>query len=106
MRTSSLVLILLLLFGATPAPADHHEAETTTGTQSGPGSESEALRATSEPTAESTPEPGVYTTQYYFPLTRDLADSSLPQALALPLLVITIPVDILLLPAAAIAGFL
>jgi hypothetical protein len=100
-RTTSLLFIALLLFGAAPALAAHHEAESSE-TKSGQASdESAPLQATFEPT----PEPSGYTTDYYFAMTRGVSNSTLHKAFALPLFLLTVPVDIMLLPGAAIAGF-
>ena len=103
MRAKSLVLIALLLFAAAPALAGHHEVDNEpTSTQSGRGSdESQPLTATFEPA----PEAGMYSTVYYFAMTRSLANSTVHKAVQLPLFLVTVPVDIVLLPAAAIAGF-
>ena len=107
MRASIVVLVAVLLAGTAPALAAHHETHEHPdaeheSTQSGQGSDrSRPLEATFEPT----PEPGDYTTEYYFAMTRGLANSTLITPFKVPLFLVTIPVDIVLLPAAAIAGF-
>jgi hypothetical protein len=105
MRAKSLVLIALLLFGAAPALADHHETGVepeAPGTLSGSGSDgTRPLQAT----FEAPPEPGMYTTRYYFAMTRGLSNSTLRPAFQLPLFLVTVPLDIVLLPMAALVGF-
>jgi hypothetical protein len=103
MRIKLLVLISMLLWAAAPGFAAHHEGEPDMHhTQSGEGSDGATpLEASFEPT----PEPGMYTTNYYFGMTRGLADSTLHPALQLPLFLVTLPLDIVLLPVAAVMGF-
>jgi hypothetical protein len=50
------------------------------------------------------PEPG-YDTTYLFAITRAIAGSTLVPAAKVPLFVVSVPVDIALLPFAAIGGF-
>lgn len=99
MRIASLVLVTLLLLSGAPAPASGHDHGAGT-TQSGQGQDTRPLEATYEPT----PEPGAYSSRYLFAMTRGLADSALHPAVQVPLFLVTIPVDIVLLPAALIAG--
>ena len=106
MRASSLVLVALLpllALGAAPAIANHHEANEPT-TQSGRGSdESRPLTATFEPTPA--PENQVYSGRYFFAMTRGVADSALHPAVQAPLFLLTVPIDIALVPMALVAGF-
>lgn len=103
MRIITLLLTAVLLVGAAPALAAHHEGEhEPTATQSGQGSDgTRPLEATFEPT----PEPGIYSGKYYFAMTRGLANSTLRPAFQVPLFLVTIPLDIVLLPISAVAGF-
>ena len=50
-------------------------------------------------------EPPGYNTDYFFALSRGLADSTLHPAAKVPCFVVTIPIDLALVPVAAIAGF-
>ena len=94
--------VLVLLLSAPPAFADSHGDEEQTTTQSGRGQDTrEPLEATYEPG----PEQGPYSGRYFFAMSRGLANSTLHPAFAAPLFLVTIPLDIVLLPAAAIAGF-
>jgi hypothetical protein len=86
----------------------HPDSGSDTGTASEPGDRGDCpcrdrgtLRASYEPS----PEPGFYSTEYMFATTRSLANSKLVPAARAPLFLFTIPIDIGLLPIAAIAGF-
>lgn len=50
------------------------------------------------------PEPPAYDSRYLFALTRGVADSTLVPAAKAPLFLFTLPLDVVLLPFAAIAG--
>lgn len=63
----------------------------------------EALQPSYEPRPPEPPE--VYTTDYFFATTRAVAGSTIVPAGRVPLFFLTIPIDIALLPIAAIAGF-
>jgi hypothetical protein len=60
-----------------------------------------------KPTYEPRPpeEKPVYTTDYLFAITRSVTDSTLVPAAKVPLLLFTVPFDIVFLPIEAIAGF-
>ena len=47
----------------------------------------------------------VYTDDYFFALSRGLGDSSLHPAAKAPLFLLTVPLDLALVPIAAVAGF-
>ena len=99
MRNPSLVLITLLLLSGASAPASGHSDHQDT-TRSGQGQDTRPLEATYQPT----PEPGDFSDRYLFAMTRGVADSTLHPALQVPLFLVTVPVDIVLLPVAAIVG--
>lgn len=102
MRIASLILAALLLISAAPALAHSHDGEETT--QSGMGSdESRPLQATYEPNPDV--DEGAYTGRYFFAMSRGVANSTMHPAVQAPLFLLTIPLDIVLLPVAVIAGF-
>ncbi len=68
-----------------------------------PGSEPRELEPRYEPVPPE-PEPA-YNTAYFFAISRAVAGSTLVPAAKLPFLVLTVPVDIALLPFAAMGGF-
>lgn len=67
----------------------------------------ECDRSPLEPTYEPGPAegPGIYTTDYYFATTRAVANSTIVPAGRVPLFLLTIPIDVVFLPIAVIAGF-
>jgi hypothetical protein len=67
------------------------------------GSESGTLQATHEPMPP--PPKKIYTTDYLFAVTRSVTESTLVPAAQVPLVFLTIPVDVAFLPIEAIAGF-
>lgn len=71
--------------------------------------QSEAAGSTAGQTSlvdyEQAQDTGVYNTDYLFALSRGLGDSSLHPAAKVPLFIFTVPLDLALLPFAAIGGF-
>jgi len=96
MRKTRLTLLALLL-GAVLAVAPLPGIE-----QAGPGMANATIEAPPKPPP---PEQPGYNPEYLFATTRTVAYSTLPTALKTPLFVLTIPVDLALLPVAAVAGF-
>ena len=95
-RKTRLTLLAFLLGAAlvvAPLPESEH---------AGPGIAGATLEAPPKPPP---PEEPAYNPEYLFATTRTVAYSTLPIALKTPLFVLTIPVDLALLPVAAVAGF-
>lgn len=79
-------------------------AETSTVVElaQGAGTREGELRPRYQPVPE---EPSCYDSSYLFAATRGVADSTVVPALKLPLFLFTVPLDLALLPFAAIGGF-
>jgi hypothetical protein len=90
---------------AWPGGRPAHPAAADVRAQAEPGhpSDPRALEPRYEPVPPA-PEPG-YDTAYFFAITRAIAGSTLVPAAKLPLFVLSVPVDVALLPFAAIGGF-
>ena len=91
-RLTLLALLLGVVLAVAPLPGIE---------QAGPGIAGATLEAPPKPPP---PEKPGYNPEYLFATTRTVAYSTLPTALKTPLFVLTIPVDLALLPVAAIAG--
>ena len=103
-RTLAFALVCAIAVAAMPAGA-HHEAPISSAAAAGAvdvASGHGDLEPRYQP-APAEPEPA-YETSYLFATTRAVADSTLVPAAKLPLYVLTVPVDVALLPFAVVAG--
>lgn len=111
MNTTSLgAIVLTLALLAAPAVAPGAAPDTRAAPapvllahEDAHGTEARELEPRYEPVPPE-PEPA-YKTTYFFALTRGVTGSKLRPAAQAPLLLLTIPIDIALLPFAAIGGF-
>lgn len=99
-----LALCALLCALAFAPPATAHPEH---GSEGGCGAPEACEEGSLEPSYEPrpAPEPEVYSTEYFFATTRAVADSTIVPAGRVPLFFLTIPIDTVFLPIAAIAGF-
>jgi hypothetical protein len=101
-RTAAAALVVLL--SVTAAPVVHaNPADAPVVVAQEQGTVQGELRPRYEPVQ---PEPkSSYNNQYLFGMTRGVAQSTIHPAAKVPLFVLTIPLDIVFLPFAAIGGF-
>ena len=91
-RLATLFCVLLFAFGALGCATD--------AVEEGPGPQIEPRYQPREPLEEP-----FYNTDYLFGMTRSVTNSTIHPGAQIPLLVLTIPLDIATLPFAAIGGF-
>lgn len=110
LRLAAALCVIALSFGALGCagnggspPADAASAEGSAGTAGGQEESSGKLEPRYQP-REPEPKPW-YNTAYLFGMTRGVTNSTIHPAAQVPLLVLTIPLDIVFLPFAAIGGF-
>lgn len=106
MRCVTFPLALCALLGVLSAPAlahSGHAGDEACGGDAREACEEDALAPSYEPRPPE--EPPVYTTDYFFATTRAVASSTIVPAGRVPLFFLTIPIDTVFLPIAAIAGF-
>ena len=107
MRTRLALALAVLLATATLAPLASAQDST-------PTSEPSAQQTTSQPTSsgsgmtladyEQAQDTGGYNSDYIFAFSRGLGDSPMHAAAKVPLFIFTIPLDVVLLPFAALGG--
>jgi hypothetical protein len=93
----ALVLVLTVALLAAPHAALAHAEDADGAHPAG------TLKPSYEPAPP--PEPQIYTTDYYFAMTRGVAGSTIVPAGKVPLFFLTVPLDLFFLPISMIAGF-
>ena len=101
-RTFSMLLSLVVAWGGLALPADVSASEGTVVAQA-QGTQDGRLEPRYQPTPPA--DPGAYDNQYVFALTRGVANAAIAPYGKLPLYVLSVPVDLALLPFAVIGGF-
>jgi hypothetical protein len=91
------MLVIVALIAAPHAALAH--PEDADGTRPSAGT----LKPSYEPMPP--PEPEIYTTDYYFAMTRGVAASTLVDGLKVPVFFFTVPLDLFFLPISMLAGF-